>query len=87
MLGRRHFDERADLVEHVHIEADVDDAEVDEAGGEHAPPLMGAEGQGAEVAKAIGPSMPLDSSREQDNKRATRKNRAKRGRSAICFNY
>ncbi len=44
------FDERPDEIEHVHIHADVDDAEVEEAGGEEAPVLVGAEGGGAEVA-------------------------------------
>ncbi len=47
------FDERADLVEHVHVEGDVDDAEVDEGGGEHAPVLVGAEGDGAEVGAPV----------------------------------
>ena len=37
------FDERADLVQDVHVEADVDDAEVEEGRGEETPVLMGSE--------------------------------------------
>lgn len=47
------FDERADLVEDVHVEADMDDAEVQEAGGEQPPPLVRADGGGAVVATPV----------------------------------
>ena len=47
------FDERPDQVEHVHVHADVDDAEVQKAGGEETPPLVCAYGRGAEVAAPL----------------------------------
>jgi hypothetical protein len=47
------FDEWADLVEHVHVQGDVDDAEVNEGGGEQTPPLVFSDGGGAEVAAPV----------------------------------
>jgi hypothetical protein len=47
------FDERPDQVEHVHVHADVDDAEVQKAGGEETPVLVSADGRRAEVAAPI----------------------------------
>ena len=47
------FDERPDLIEDVHVEGDVDDAEVNEAGGEETPVLVGAEGEGAVVSTPV----------------------------------
>jgi hypothetical protein len=48
-----HFDERPDLEEHVHIEGDMDDAEVNEAGGEQAPVFVPPDGVGGEVTAPI----------------------------------
>jgi len=48
-----HFDERADLIEHVHVEADMDDAEVNKAGGEQTPVLVGTDGVRAEVTTPV----------------------------------
>jgi hypothetical protein len=45
-----HFNKRPDLEEHVPIEADMDDPEAKKAGGEQAPPLMGAYGERAVVS-------------------------------------
>ena len=47
------FDEWADLVEDVHVEGDVDDAEVEEGGGEETPVLLSADGVGVGVAAPV----------------------------------
>ena len=47
------FNKWPDLEEHVHIEADMDDAEVKKAGCEQTPPLMCAYGARTEVTTPV----------------------------------
>jgi len=47
------LNERPDLVKNVHVEADVNDPEVQKTGREQTPVLMGADGGGPEVAAPV----------------------------------
>ena len=83
--SKDNLDERPDEVEHVHVHANVDDAEVQKAGGEQTPPLVGADGGGAESPPHFSMSRGVGSVREMPLATMARKTRTLIAISAIVM--